>query len=242
MIRNNAFIPFASLVLCISTSLCIISCKKNSDDPSSDSKNVTSLNQSVFYKFVATEPSPADSAEGIFSDSLKVSRLVNKNDKDFLSNIPTLNANIINNFPGFSFGYNGDKTFPYFEFTAFAFPEVTRQFLLNKTYQYTTIPGSFNQKPLFLGYSSGNGGMTYFVDNVLAPDGQYPPLTKTFTSVTFTKKIEIPLPPNALDTLIFCSGHISGYSIDYYNYPDTLKYKHRLDFVVEFYRVFLHQG
>ena len=225
-------IPFTFYVVIV---FCVYSCKKNSGDLPVDGANVTSLNQSVFYKIVATVPSPADLAKGILRDSLSVSRNINKSDPEFLTNIPNVNANILSFSAEFSFGYDDpDKPFPYFSFSAYTFPGVPREFLLNKIYENATIPGSDYQRPLYLGNSNGLDGMTFFVDNIFPPDAQFPSLTKTYANIVFTKKYKIPIPFNMKDTVLFGSGHIVGYCIDYYNSSDTLKYKQRWDFWVDF--------
>lgn len=188
------------------------------------------MHQSVIYKTVATIPSPADSVRGL-RDSISVFGNKGKNDFDFFWNIHNVVAYGYKS-GGFSFAYaDPDKEFPYFTFTVYAFPNVPYDFQLNKLYENITLPGALN--PTFLGTHTGNDGMTYFVNNVYPSDAE-PPSSKTYTSVIFTKKIKIPLPPNFIDTAIFGSGHILGYRIDYYNHTDTTKYRNRWDFTVDF--------
>lgn len=210
--------------------LFLFACKKT-NDITSDLSDPDSLNQSVFYKTVATIPSPNDSAKGLLRDSVSASRIITKADPNFRSNILNVSSNLETNFPGFSLGYfDPNKSLPYFSFTAFAFPDVPREFALNKIYEHTSIRGSTYQKPLFLGSHNGFDAMTYFVNNVYPADAGYP-TSRTYTSITFTKKIKILV---RTDTILFGSGHIAGYCIDYYHLTDTTKYVHRWDFTVDF--------
>jgi len=226
---------FVLYLNCVYMICFLAACKKNSTELPPDGKNIDSLNQSVIYKTVATVPSPADSAKGLFRDSVSIFRSIRKTDPDFLTNIPNVNANIWSRHTGFSFGYDDDsKSLPYFSFTSDAFPDVPREFQLNKIYEHTSIPGSINQHPLFLGSHNGFDGMTYFINNVFPPDADYPPLSKTYTKVTFTRKMKIPYPQNPWDSALLASGHIAGYCITYYNKTDTAKYVHRWDFTVDF--------
>ncbi len=210
----------------------LYACKKNSDNPTSDISNPDYLDQSVVYKTIATIPSPADSADGLLKDSITVSRRKNKNDADFLTNISYVNSNISKGFNGFSFGYDDpNNSLPYFLFTANAFPDVPREFQLSKNYEHTSIRAT--PKPLFLGSHDGFNAMTYFVNNVYPPDAG-DPSSRTYTSVSFSKKLKILRNPDSIDTVLFGSGHISGYCIDYYHLTDTTKYVHRWDFTVDF--------
>ena len=221
---------FMEITGCLIWLICITSCKKN---PWDDLKGSTPdfLNQTVVYKTTATIPSPADSARGLFKDSVIVSRKLNKDDPDFISNIPNVAAAIRENY-GFSFGYAfPDNSLIYFLFTAYAFPSVPPDFLLNKAYEHTSTPGTL--RPLYLGSHNGFDGMNYFVNNVYPPDAGAP-ISKTFTSITFTKLTKIPLPPAGDNTAFFVSGHISGYCIDYYHKTRLNKYVHRWDFTVDF--------
>lgn len=220
-------------ISCVILTYCLLSCKKGSDDVPSEATTIDELNQSVVYKTVATVPSPADSAKGSFKNSVSVFRKIKKDDPNFLTNIPHVSSSIIGTY-GLNFSYNDpNKSLAYFMFTADAFPNVRRQFELNKTYEHTTIAENLMQKPLFLGSENGFNGMNYFVDNVLPPDADYPPISRTYSTVTFTKKIKIPLRPFG-DTALFASGHIAGYCIEYYKKTDTAKYRHRWDFTVDF--------
>ena len=210
----------------------IVACKRNYDNNPIGS-NTDSLNQSIIYKTIATIPSPADTANGLLKDSIGVFRRKYKNDLDFLTNIPNVFSNIGKNFNGFSFGYDDpNNSLAYFDFSAYAFPDVPRQFLLNSAYEHTSVRGSPYQKPLFLGSYNGFDGMTYFLSNVYPPDAGAPSST-TYTSVTFNKLIKIPL-PYSIDSAYFGSGHIAGYCIDYYGLTDTTKYVQRWDFTVDF--------
>ncbi len=217
-----------SLVLFIS---CITACSKNKiTEVLPPTNNIDVLNQSIIYKTFATIPSPADSARGVFKDSIKVSRTVSINSEEFFKNIQFVTAT--RSFAGFSLVYNDpSKSLPYFFFTAQCFPDVPGYFQLKKAYTYISPAG--NLKPLFLGASNGLDGMNYFVNNVYPPDADFPLLSKTYTSVTFTNRIKIPL-PSIRDSAIYASGHISGYVIDYYSKTDTSKYLHRWDFTVDF--------
>ena len=221
------------LMSCIILNLCIIACKKDHSVPS-ENTSIDSLHQSVIYKTVAIVPSPADTANGTLNDSLSVYRNVGKNDPDFFTNIPNVSSNIVTGY-GFSFGYDDpNKSLPYFTFTAYAFPGVPHEFLLNYTYEHNSSPSDgVYQRPMFLGTHTGYGGMTYFVNNSYPPDADFIS-SKTYSKVIFTKKLKIPNPLLATDTLLFGSGHISGYCIDYYKSTDTAKYKHRWDFTVDF--------
>lgn len=60
------------------------------------------------------------------------------------------------------------------------------------------------------------------------------PTSKTYVNLIFTKKYKITLPFNNGDTILFGSGHITGYCIDYYDNVDTTRYVHRWDFTVDF--------
>lgn len=212
-----------------------MACKKNSNDTPTISNNIDSFSQSVIYRVNATVASPADSAKGVFKDSISAIRIARKDDHDFLTNLPNISANISSNSPGFSFGYNDQNRFlHYFSFTANAFHSVPREFELNKLYEHTTIPGSINQRPLFLGNNNGIDGMTYFVNNVFPADAEYPPLSKTYMSIKFTKRTEIPFPQMPSERALLASGIIVGYCIDYYNKTDSAKYVHRWDFTVDF--------
>ncbi len=83
-----------------------------------------------------------------------------RTDADFFSNIPHVSAYMTPEYLGFSFGYDDDNnSLPYFAFTKDAFPNVPREFELNKTYEHITIPGSQNDAPIFLGTHTGNDGM-----------------------------------------------------------------------------------
>lgn len=213
-------------------SICFIRCKKNNEKTPNGS-NTDSLQQSIIYKTIATIPSPADSANGLLRDSMSVFRRKYKNEPDFISNIPNVSSNISKNFPGFSFGYDDpNKSLAYFEFAAPAFPDVPRQFLLNTAYKHTSIRGTPNERPMFLGCSDGFNGMSYFVNNVYPPDAGMSSST-TYSSVTFNKLIKIPM-PYSVDSAYFGSGHITGYCIDYFGLTDTTKYVQRWDFIVDF--------
>ena len=110
-----------------------MACKKNSNDNASGLSDPDTFNQSVFYKTVATIPSPNDSAKGLLRGSISISRIITKGDPNFGSNIWGVSSNLQTNFPGFSFGYQDqNKSVPYFSFTAYAFPDVPRNFVLNK--------------------------------------------------------------------------------------------------------------
>src|SRR4051794_32511967 len=170
----------------IISTLGLIACKKNSIDMSSNSTNTDTLHQSIVYKTVATVPSPADTAEGLLRDSLSVFRTIDKNDPDFFSNISNVSSNVVAGY-GFSLGYHDHgKSFPYFTFTADAFPGVPRDFLLNHNYDRNTSPSDgVYERPMFLGSHTGYEGMTYFVNNVYPPDAGFPS-SKTYTNVIFT--------------------------------------------------------
>lgn len=224
---------FFGYLLCLFFCVLVVACSKNADNITSNDNDIDSLHQSITYKTIATTPSPADSAEGLLKDSLSVSRDVLKKDPDFFSNIPNVSANTVVGY-GFSFGYDDPyKSLPYFAFTGSAFPDVPREFLLNKQYESSSVPGSLYQRPLFLGSHTGNDGMTYFVNNIYPADVTAT-ISKTYTNITFTKKIKIAIPGTVADTALYGSGHIFGYCIDYYNENDTLEYKHRWDFTVDF--------
>jgi hypothetical protein len=226
---------FFILGFSVITCLCLVSCKKDSGDTPSENINTDTLYQSIFYKTIATVPSPADTAEGLLSDSLRVSRSVTKSNPDFFTNIPNVSSNEVAGY-GFSIGYDDpSKSLPYFAFTAYAFPGVPRDFSLNQAYEHYTSPSDAlaYQRPMFLGTHTGTEGMTYFVDNIYPPDAEFPS-SKTYSRVIFTKKLKIPIPPNYYDTAYYGSGHISGYCIDYYKPSDTAKYRHRWDFTVDF--------
>jgi hypothetical protein len=214
--------------------ICFISCKKNNEDTPNGS-NTDSLQQSIIYKTIATIPSPADSANGLLRDSMSVFRMKYKKEPDFISNIPNVFSNINKNFPGFSFGYDGpNNSITYFEFSAPAFPDVPRQFLLNTAYNHKSIRGTPYERPMYLGSSNGIDGMSYFVNNVYPPDAGMSSST-TYSSVTFNKLIKIPM-PYSVDSAYFGSGRISGYCIDYFGLTetDTTKYVQRWDFTVDF--------
>lgn len=223
--------------------LLFVGCKKNTVDsqttldPQTKTVSVDSIYQSIAYKTVATIPSPADSANNLLKDSISASRVIRKNEPEFLSNIPFVYSNIFPSFKGFSIGYDDpNKSVPYFGFTAYAFPDVPREFVINQAYEHKSLRGSIYQRPLFLGSHDGFNGMTYFVNNAYPPDAG-DPSSQTFTSVTFTKKMKVYMPSIARDTLLFASGKINGYCIDYFHPTDTTKYVHRWDFSVDFTNV-----
>lgn len=210
------------------TVICFFACKKNNYDPPA---YINTLNQSVSYKTIATIPSPSDSANGTLRDSLFVSRTINRGEIDFLTNITGVSSNLANNYPGFSFGYeNPNLDIPHFIFAVGAFPDVSQQFEVNRLYEHHSVRGTQYDRPFFLGSSNGYTGMTYFVNNEYPPDAGARS-SRTYTSIKFSKKFEI---PRASDILLFASGSISGYCIDYYYPSDTTRYVQRWDFTVDF--------
>ncbi len=214
--------------------VCFASCKKNTEDVQNRTVDIDNINQSIVYKTVATIPSPADSANNVLRDSISISRSLTKNDPNFLTNILNVNSNLIPNYNGFSFGYDDpNKSLPYFSFTAYAFPNVPREFVTNLGYESKSIRGSTYQRPLFLGTHDGFTGMTYFINNIYPPDAGFP-TSQTFTKVTFTDKMKVYIPSISRDTFLFASGKIIGYCIDYFHLTDTTKYVHRWDFSVDF--------
>jgi hypothetical protein len=212
-----------------------LGCKKSTvEQLSPQTLELDILQQSITYRTIAVIPSPADSANNLLQDSISVSRIIRKNEPDFLTNIPNVNSNLSSNINGFSFGYDDpNNSLPYFTFTTYAFPNVPREFELNHAYEHKSIRGTVYQRPLFLGSHDGFNGMTYFVNNVYPPDAG-DPTSQTFTKVTFTEKTKVYMPSIARDTFLFASGKILGYCIDYFNPNDTTKYVHRWDFSVDF--------
>src|SRR5689334_12393293 len=104
-----------SVIGCLVMAISFIACKKYHDDLSLWPDK---LNQHIFYKTVATIPSPADSVKGL-SDSLSVSRTVDPNAENMLTNIPNVDAQIWGNGYGFSFGYaEHDGSRNYFIFSS----------------------------------------------------------------------------------------------------------------------------
>jgi hypothetical protein len=226
--------PFC-LFLFLVFSYSLITCKKAAETPAAlDIINPDFLDQSVKYQTIATKPSPADSAYGRLQCNTSVSRRTKKSDPDFGLNITGVGAFIINNYNGFSFGYSGvGNTYPYFTFGSMAFPDVPRNFQLNKKYESVTVASRTQPRPIFLGSCDGRNGMTYFVNNVYPPDAGLP-ANKTYTSIIFTKRTRIFMPERYSDTLLFGSGYITGYCINYYHNTDTTKYVNRWDFKVDF--------
>lgn len=223
---------FSYFLYCLILTSCLIACKKSKDDAPSV-VSVDQLHQSVIYRTVATVPSPADYAKGLLKDSISISRNIKKGDPNFFENIPFVLSSIIRGNTGFTMSYhNTNNSLSYFGFTAYAFPNVPREFVLNQPYEHTTIPGSAHQKPIFLGSHTGLDGMTYFVNNQFPADAQYPAMSKVFTSITFTKKFKMLI--TNLDTAYYASGKIKGYCEDRYSQTDTNKYVHRWDFTVDF--------
>jgi hypothetical protein len=229
--HKNVFCPlnlyqmrFALSIIFLAWCTCFASCKKS---PEYVNSIPDFLDQSVVYKTIATIPSPADSAKGLLKDSVGIFRKTLKGTPEFLTNFPGVAAYIYPNY-GFSFGYDdSNNSLPYFAFTADAFPGIPLQFQLNKVYEHTFERGE--SKPVFLGCHNGFDGMTYFVDNIYPPDaGGFS--SKTYISVTFTERREI---TSSAGPLLFGSGRISGYCIDY-AHPDPTKYMHRWDFTVDF--------
>jgi hypothetical protein len=162
-----------------------ISCKKGDDNNNIDDYS-GNLPQAVFYRFIATKPSLADSALGRFRDSVVINFTRKIDSPDYLINYDfnRLNANLNDRFPGFSFGYQiNSSQFPCFTFTKNAFPDVPYNFELNKAYELSVVNSQTSS--IFLGTHNGDGGMNYFVNNVYPPDGTSPKFD-FYVKVTFT--------------------------------------------------------
>lgn len=202
---------------------CFNACKKSNDsNPSDTFATERPGGLSVVYKTQAIIASPTDSLHLLFRDSMVTNGYTG-----------FVHANISNIANGFSFGYaDPSKSLPFFGFAVPAFPNVPRHFTLNKAYENVLEPGNLYQYAAFLGTPDGFTGMTYFVNNVYPPDAGSPS-SKTYTSVIFTKRIKVPVNNNT-DTLIFASGHIEGYKINYFHLTDTSKYVQRWNFTVDF--------
>lgn len=213
-----------SCYLFAAVSLFSIACKKSDSSPNQ-------IQRSIYYKVVATIPSPADQARGIFEDSISSSDIATNSTSDpkFLSNLPGLGANLSSY--GFSMGYENDNlSFPYFTFSASAFPSVPENIELNKTYESTNA--STVLSPIFLGRRGGTDAWNYFVNNEWPDDADQ--MTNTsFTKVKFTGRQEFQM--QGLSTPIqVVDGEASGYVIYHYSTADPSKYVHRLDFTVRF--------
>ena len=208
--------------------VCLLACKKNSTNIP---ETINELSQSLVYKTVATVPSPADSAKGRFNDSLAVSRKTSLNKPEDFNNINYVSS--ATTVSGFSLSYiDPNKSLPYFIVTNGALASVPREFELNKLYEQYVQTNGFS--PVLLGASNGFDAMNYFVGNNLPPDADYPPMSKTYTKVVFNKKFKLPILPFRTDTALFASGQLVGYRIDYWKKSDTLKYRHRWDFTIDF--------
>lgn len=185
---------------------------------------------SLHYKIVATIPSPADSARGIFSDSIVLDSTASVYSHIPFFNFPNVGATIYESPYGFSIGYiNGNLPFAHFIFPGSAFSTVPRYFEVNTPYETHTSPGT--PVPFFLGRSNGLDGWNHFVNNEYPPDSD-PVQTETYTKIIFTKKMEYDT--DYYDSTIVADGVISGYTIDRYSIANPDKYVHRLDFTLTF--------
>lgn len=185
---------------------------------------------SLHYKVVATIPSPADSARGIFADSMFLDSTATVYSHVPFFNFPTVGATIFEAPYGFSIAsINGNLPSPHFMFPGSAFPNVPRYFEVNKAYESYTAPGS--PVPFFLGRSDGSDGWNHFVNNEPPPDSD-PVRSETYTRIIFTKMTLYDT--DYYDSTIVADGVISGYSIDRYSIADPNRYVHRLDFTINF--------
>jgi hypothetical protein len=215
--------------------VCLLSvaCKKSTDGPPDE------IHRSLYYKVVATIPSPADEARGIFTDSLSLSSVsVNStSDPTFLTNFPGVGANITGEY-GFGIGYSNDNLpTSHFLLNNAAFQTVPLDFELNKVYESTKPPSLY--PAIFLGRHDGSDGWNYFVDNVYPGDAE-PVSYESFTQIKFTGRKEYQI--NAMsDPIVVVDGELSGYSISRYSTTNPDKYVHRLDFIVRFTGLVLNE-
>jgi len=210
-----------------------IACKK------STSGSQDEIHRSLYYKVVATIPSPADIARGIFEDSLSLSSVSTNSTSDptFLTNFPGVSANITGDF-GFGIGYdNVNLPYPHFSLNNVAFKNVPINFELNKVYESTTPPTFY--PPTFLGRHDGSDGWNYFVDNVYPNDTEQVSF-ESYTQIKFTKREEYQLKAMT-DPIVVIDGELSGYNISRYSTTNPDKYVHRLDFTVKFTGLILNQ-
>lgn len=182
------------------------------------------------YKIVATVPSPADSARGIFSDSIILdSTGMAYSYVPFLGNFPGVYASINVEPYGFKLGYDNDNLpFPHFSFSS-GFPTVPRYFEVNKAYESHTYPE--DQVPIFLGRNSGMDGWNHFVNNEYPQDAEVLG-SETYTKILFTKKTEYNT--GYYDSTIVADGIITGYQVNRFSRTQPDKYVHRLDFTITF--------
>src|SRR3954468_2266920 len=99
------------ILFLVFVSIIVSGCKKDVNESSSGISSRTEFEPSVSYRVFMTKASPADSARGIFKDSVIASRKFSRSDPDFYSNVKDVGAYASYLVPGFSVGYDDDNKF-----------------------------------------------------------------------------------------------------------------------------------
>ena len=205
----------------------VSACKK-----SSISKPPDQIERSIFYKVVATLPSPADSARAVFADSILLTSVsTNNNDPTYLTNFPGISAQMAPSGSYFSIKYKDDsKPFPYFSFSNSVFQNIPENPELKKVYEFAYGPTLY--PPIVLSTHDGSRDWNYFINDVYPGDALKKSLDSNYTKIYFTR-LDRYDKPGSNEPIWVADGELSGYKVLRYS-NDPEKYVHRLDFTVKF--------
>jgi hypothetical protein len=190
------------------------------------------MERSIFYKVVATIPSPADSARAVFADSiLLTSTSTSREDPTYLTNFPGVSASLTPAGSYFMMEYkDSSKPFPYFFFSNAVFQSVPENPELNRVYAFAYGPTL--HPPIVLGTHDGSRDWNYFVNNVYPGDALEKSVDSNYTKIHFTR-LDRYNSPGSHASVWVADGEFSGHKILRYS-DDPEKYVHRLDFTVKF--------